>query len=68
MSLDYIRSHYGVMAYEGATVVFDYPAGSHREGTIVGADDARLMVQFPDEPHPLPLHPTWRTTYPGSSS
>jgi hypothetical protein len=68
MSLEYIRQHYGVPAYEGTEITYTWPHGQRHGGTIVGAADngnAHLMVSLPglyDEP--VPMHPTWAIEYP----
>lgn len=63
MSLEYIRRHYGVPAYPDTLVDFHWPEGATRTGKIVGARDAHLLVDFPDQPWSLRIHPTWRVTY-----
>lgn len=58
MSLDYIRSYYGVPAEVGTRVIVD-----GEPGVITGFHDARLMVQLDGQPFPVTAHPTWRVTY-----
>lgn len=62
-NLEYIRSHYAVPACEGGRVRFTWPAGKERDGTIVGAQDARLLVLLDGDSFPLPMHPTWEIVY-----
>jgi hypothetical protein len=62
MSLVYIRNYYRVPAREGVKVDFAWPKGQVRTGTIVGADDSHLLVDFGGE-RPEILHPTWEVTY-----
>lgn len=62
MSLAYIQRYYRVPAREGVQVDFAWPQGQVRTGTIVGALDARLLVDFPDQKGAI-LHPTWKVTY-----
>ncbi len=63
MSLEFIRSYYGVPAEESGRVVVD-----GRPGVITGASDARLLVQFDGAKHSVVAHPTWRVTYLGSET
>jgi hypothetical protein len=59
VSLSYIREYYGVPAEVGCRVVVD----SH-VGVIVGASDARLLVELADG-RTIIAHPTWRVWYLG---
>ena len=65
MSLAYIRSYYGVPAYEGREVAYTETPGDIRTGRIVGANGPHLLVDFGPSvcEAPLPLHPTWNVTY-----
>ncbi len=70
MSLEYIRQHYGVPAFEGREVIYTWPTGERHQGVIVGAADdgnAYLMVRLPGlyGAEPVPMHPTWEIEYPG---
>jgi len=64
MSLVYIRRAYNVPAKRGARVRVDWdsPAPT-REGTITGADGARLRIRLDGEKHSRSAHPTWRIEY-----
>lgn len=68
MSLQYIRDHYGVPAWEGREIVYTWPTGERHKGVIVGADvsNAHLLVSLPDlyGDEPVPMHPTWEIEYP----
>ncbi|MER5649637.1 hypothetical protein [Streptosporangium sp. NPDC002524] len=54
----YISSYYDVPAQLGARVVAD-----GKPGTIVGFDDARLLVLLDGHTEPAPHHPTWHMEY-----
>lgn len=62
-ALLYIRIHYGVPAYLGHRIAFNYE--ERREGVIVGTNAARLVVQFDGTVGTHVLHPTWKVEYLG---
>jgi len=61
MWLAQISECYRVPASIGRVVEFAWPAGTVQTGRIVGADNARIVVDFGNGP--VPLHPTWNVTY-----
>jgi hypothetical protein len=62
MSIDYIRSYYGVPAHPGGRV--RYTGGRHpMDGTIDGAEGAHLMIRLDGQQHAMPYHPTWKIEY-----
>lgn len=61
MSLDYIRSYYGVPAVIGAAVRFT-DNGITQTGPITGAREQYLLVDFGGK-RPAILHPTWHVEY-----
>ena len=64
VSMDYIRRTYGVPAKRGARVLVDwYPPEPAREGTITGADGARLRIRLDGDERSRIAHPTWRVEY-----
>jgi hypothetical protein len=60
----YVRDHYHVPAHLGGRITFTWDG---RDATIVGFDDAHLLVQFDGEldteTEPAVLHPTWHIRY-----
>lgn len=62
MSLDYIRTTYGVPAKSGARVVYT-GNGVEECGTITGAKGAHLLIRLDDETHIGRFHPTWELRY-----
>ena len=66
MSMDWIRSHYGVPAKLGGRVEYTRSEGSTDApamGTITGTDGQYLKVRLDGEKHTLPYHPTWQLRY-----
>ena len=62
MSMDYIRSYYGVPAQPGGRV--RYTGGRHpMDGTIARAEGAHLMIRLDGQQHAMPYHPTWQIEY-----
>lgn len=58
MSLEYIRTYYGVPAeIDGRVEV------QEKMGTIRSTRDAYLMVYFDGDNRTKPVHPTWNVTY-----
>lgn len=67
MSLEWIRQHYGVPAYEGTEITYTWPHGERHPGKIVGHSGPHLLVSLPDlYSYPVPMHPTWEIEYPVS--
>lgn len=58
MSMEQIRSTYGVPARRGQRVVFD-----GLSGTIVAARGGYLRVRFDGEKGTRSLHPVWQVQY-----
>lgn len=58
MSMEYIRSYYGVKVKRGDHVTVD-----GRTGKVTGADGQYLRVLFVGEKKPVNVHPTWRVIY-----
>jgi hypothetical protein len=62
MSLEYIRTHYGVPAHPGSRV--KYTGGRHAmTGTITGAEGAHLLIRLDGQQEAMPYHPTWKIEY-----
>jgi hypothetical protein len=62
MSMEYIRSYYGVPAQPGGRV--RYSGGRYpMEGTIDDAQGAYLMIRLDGQRHAMPYHPTWKIEY-----
>jgi len=63
-SLQYIRDYYEVPAKLGGRVIYNVPASSEEfNGTIVGAQNAHVLVQLDGETDARPYHPTWNLIY-----
>ncbi len=65
MSLEYIRKHYGVPAKRGGRVKYS-PCGViclAEQGTITGAQGARIRVRMDGETKSRLFHPTWGIEY-----
>lgn len=60
MSLAYIRKTYGVPAWRGVRVAWDY-AG--REGSITGSRGQHIRVLLDGDKRSIQLHPTWRLRF-----
>ena len=58
MSLEWVRSRYGVPARRGVRVIFD-----GRPGRITSARGGHLRILLDGSKHPVPVHPRWRVTY-----
>lgn len=66
MSIDYIRSYYGVPARKGGRVRYTGDRGPNatpREGTITGASGAHLTIRMDGDSFAQPYHPTWELQY-----
>jgi len=63
VSIQWIRDQYRVPAKRGGRVLFDWPAGNPRGGTIVGASGPHLRVRLDGDRHTSRLHPTWNVIY-----
>lgn len=67
MSMDWIRSNYGVPAKRGGRVEYNPCEGSKDEpgrlGTITGTRGPHLLVRLDGEKNSRPYHPTWRLRY-----
>ncbi len=62
MSLDYIRTTYGVPATRGGRI--RYTGGpTPTLGTITGTDGGHLMIKLDGLKHSNPFHPTWEIEY-----
>ncbi len=67
MSMDYIRTTYGLACKRGQRVRYSPPGEPAREGTIIGAEGQYLRIRL----DPLPgmacktgnFHPTWCLSY-----
>jgi hypothetical protein len=68
----YIRRTYGVPAREGGRVRYMLPVRTtaeamgpraYREGTILTARNAYVLVLLDGDAFPRPFHPTWNLTY-----
>lgn len=62
MSLDYISETYRVPASKGGRVEYT-GGGAPVQGTITGADGARLMIRLDGEKLARRYHPTWEIRY-----
>jgi hypothetical protein len=60
---EYIKKYYGVPARYGRRIRFNYPKNGPKEGTIVGTQNAHILVKFDGEEEPQPLHPNWKVEY-----
>lgn len=58
MSLDYIRSYYGVPAKRNGKIVFD-----GAPCVIVGTQNQYLRVRRVNNGKVITIHPTWRVEY-----
>lgn len=58
MSLPYISEYYSVPAEVNGRVEFE-----DKPGTIVGDQDAYILVRLDGETDVLPYHPTWHMKY-----
>lgn len=63
MSMEYIRTTYGVPAKRGGRVVYTYPANVPRYGTITGTRGAKLRIRMDGQTKSLIYHPTWELKY-----
>ncbi len=57
--LTYITEYYGVPAKINGIVLFK----KEKYGTIVGSQNAHLMITMNGEKSPRPYHPTWELEY-----
>ena len=62
MSMQYIRSQYGVPAQRGGRVIYS-GNGREQRGTIVGARGGHLKIRLDGARNSLPFHPTWCLVY-----
>lgn len=62
MSLEYIRETYKVPTNKGQRVSYTGD-GVARQGTIVGARNAHIMVLLDGDKKPGAYHPTWEMKY-----
>ena len=60
MSMDYIRTTYGVPAKRGGRIEHTY---NGRFGTITGSRGARLRIKLDGDNHSGSYHPTWELRY-----
>lgn len=66
MSLDYIRTTYGVPARKGQRVRYTGdkgPKNPAREGVITGASGAHLRIRMDGDSFSNIYHPTWEIEY-----
>ena len=63
MSLEYIRTYYGVPAKRLSRVEYTGDKDNPRRGTITGARGARLLIRFDDDKRTYVFHPTWEIRY-----
>ena len=67
MSMDWVRSHYGVPAKRGGRVEYTPCEGSTDKpgkfGTITGTRGPHLLVRLDDAKRSTPFHPTWQLRY-----
>ncbi len=68
MSMQWVRSHYGVPAKRGGRVRYTGDRDPQL-GTITGTRHGSLRIRLDGERHSMPFHPTWELEYlPNSSS
>ncbi len=67
MTMDWIRSHYGVPAKRGGRVEYAPCEGSKdlpgKRGVITGTRGPHLLVRMDGEKNTRPYHPTWQLRY-----
>lgn len=66
MSLDYIRTYYGVPARRGQRVRYTGDKGPNakpREGTITSANGQHLCIRMDGDSFSNLFHPTWALEY-----
>ena len=71
MSLDYIRTTYGVPARKGQRVRYTGdkgPKNPAREGVIIGASGAHLRIRMDGDSFSNIYHPTWELEYLGDAA
>ncbi len=61
LAMALVRGMYRVPARRGRGVSLHYPEGTVRDGTIVAAEDGRVVVDF--DGARAWLHPDWHLTY-----
>lgn len=62
MSMEYIRTTYGVPAKLGGRVEYTHPSPA-KMGTITGTRGARLRIRLDGDDHSGNYHPTWELNY-----
>lgn len=64
MSMEWVRSTYGVPAKRGGRVrlLDGFGAAAGKEGTITSATN-RINVRLDDDGYASPFHPTWELEY-----
>ena len=62
MSMAYIRKHYSRKAKRGVRVEYT-GEGKPQQGTITGAEGARLRIRMDGDKHTGIYHPTWEIRY-----
>ena len=66
---DYVRNHYGVMAYVGVPVVSAWNPNSKQRGVITESHgDAYVWVQFEGRKFSVPVHPNDLTYEPQNAT
>lgn len=67
MSMEWIRSNYGVPAKRGMRVEYTPCQGSKdlpsRFGTITGTRGPHLLIRLDGEAHSRPYHPAWQLRF-----
>ncbi|MDW5314980.1 hypothetical protein [Rhizobium sp. PL01] len=63
MSMDYVRSTYGVPAKRGGRVEYSGDKTGLRLGTIIGTYSARLKIRLDGDQDAGCYHPTWELRY-----
>ncbi|TJW49399.1 MAG: hypothetical protein E5X65_33920 [Mesorhizobium sp.] len=62
MSMDWVRTYYGVPAKRGGRVEYT-GEGKPELGTICSASNGRLNIRLVRFKHPMPFHPLWELRY-----
>ena len=63
MSMDYIRTTYGVPAKRGGRIAYGFEGIGLRTGTIIGARGAYLRIRLDGEKVARNYHPDWNMIY-----
>lgn len=66
MSLGYINKTYKLNLKVGTRCTYsgeNRQGKSPREGKVMGADGAHVLIKLDGDRHSFPYHPTWRLEY-----